>query len=190
MTLDPISGTIVATEHERLERQLFEAEWSEAKARLGREPLLNELERTSAQRRADAFVEMATRSASAPEGGRRPAPLFSVLVDFPTLSGRICQLAKHNTVVTPGSLLPWIEEADIERAVFAPGKRIECSERSRLFTGATRRAIELRDQECQHPYCDLPADRCQSRSHHRVLQGRLDHPGERKAALRLPQPPR
>jgi HNH endonuclease len=161
MTLDAISGTIVATEHQRLERTLFESDWAEAKERLGREPLPHELERTSAQRRADAFVEMATRSATAPAGGRRPAPLFSVLVDFPTLSGRICQLA-NNTVVTPGSLLPWIEEADIERAVFTPGRRIECSETSRLFTGATRRAIELRDRECQHPYCDVPADRCQA----------------------------
>jgi Domain of unknown function (DUF222)/HNH endonuclease len=161
MTLDPISGTIVASEHGRLEQELFEADWAEAKERLGREPLPHELERTPAQRRADAFVEMATRSAAAPEGGRRPAPLFSVLVDYQTLAGRICQLAKTNTVVTPGSLLPWLEEADIERAVFTPKKRVECSEKSRLFTGATRRAIELRDRECQHPYCDVPADRCQ-----------------------------
>jgi HNH endonuclease len=65
-------------------------------------------------------------------------------------------------VVTPGSLLPWLEEADIERAVFTPSRRIECSETSRLFTGATRRAIELRDRECQHPYCDVPAERCQA----------------------------
>jgi hypothetical protein len=161
MTLDPISGTIVAGEHQRLERQLFEADWAEAKERLGREPLLNELGRTSAQRRADAFVEMATRSASTPENARRPAPLFSVLVDYPTLSGRLCQLAR-GTVVTPGSLLPWLEEADLERAVFAPGRRVECSVTARFFTGATRRAIELRDQQCQHPCCDVPAERCQA----------------------------
>jgi hypothetical protein len=84
MTLDPIGGTIVASEHARLDQALFEADWAEAKERLGREPLLTELGRTSAQRRADAFVEMATRSATAPADGRRPAPLFSVLVDYPT----------------------------------------------------------------------------------------------------------
>jgi hypothetical protein len=161
MTLDPISGTIVANEHARLERALFEADWAEAKERLGREPLLGELGRTSAQRRADAFVEMATRSATAPENGRRPAPLFSVLVDYQTLSGRMCQLAR-GTVVTPGSLLPWLDEAYVERAVFAPGRRVECSITARFFTGATRRAIELRDQECQHPCCDVPAERCQA----------------------------
>ena len=34
--------------------------------------------------------------------------------------------------------------------------------RTRLFSGATRRAIEIRDQECTHPYCDEPVERCQA----------------------------
>ncbi len=31
MTLDPISGTVVSTELERLERGLFEADWAQAR---------------------------------------------------------------------------------------------------------------------------------------------------------------
>ncbi|MBW3627635.1 MAG: HNH endonuclease, partial [Actinobacteria bacterium] len=31
----------------------------------------------------------------------------------------------------------------------------------RLFTGATRRAVQVRDQECFHPLCDEPAEFCQ-----------------------------
>ncbi|HUZ10815.1 MAG TPA: HNH endonuclease signature motif containing protein, partial [Acidimicrobiales bacterium] len=31
----------------------------------------------------------------------------------------------------------------------------------RLFAGATRRAVELRDRECTHPYCDRPAPGCE-----------------------------
>jgi uncharacterized protein DUF222/HNH endonuclease len=162
MTLDPVSGTIVSNELNRLEHDLFEVDCAEAKERLGRPARLDELARTSAQRRADALVEMATRSATAPADGRRPAPLFSVLVDYPTLSGRICQLAQGATVISPGTLLPWLDEAYVERAVFAPGRRVEVGITSRFFTGATRRAIELRDQECQHPYCDEPAERCQA----------------------------
>ena len=42
-----------------------------------------------------------------------------------------------------------------------PGRRVEISPTSRLFTGATRRAIEVRDQECTHPTCDVTASRCQ-----------------------------
>jgi hypothetical protein len=160
MALDPISGTIVASEHQRLEAELFEADWAKARAELGREPHLSELARTPAQRRADALVEMAIRSRSAPENGRRPEPLFSVMVGYEALHGRICQLSS-GSVVTPGSLLAYLEGADFERAVFAPNKRVEVSATARLFSGATRRAIELRDRTCTHPFCDVPAERCQ-----------------------------
>jgi hypothetical protein len=160
MTLDPISGAIVSGELRRLEQDLFEEDWAKATEELGRDPKSTELCRTSAQRRADALVEMATRSKGAPADGRRPEPLFSILVGYETLHGRICELSTGQ-VVTPGSLLPWLDGALFERAVFAPGKRVEVSVTSRLFTGGTRRAIELRDQECTHPYCDTPADQCQ-----------------------------
>jgi hypothetical protein len=88
MTLDPLAGAIVSGELERLEGELFEADWAEAARSLGRDPTVGELSRTPGQRRADALVEMATRSRTAPEGGRRPAPLFSVLVDYPTAVSR------------------------------------------------------------------------------------------------------
>jgi 5-methylcytosine-specific restriction endonuclease McrA len=55
-----------------------------------------------------------------------------------------------------------LDEAYIERAVYRPDNRVEVSETTRLFTGATRRAIELRDRQCTHPYCDLPASACQA----------------------------
>jgi len=38
---------------------------------------------------------------------------------------------------------------------------IDVGERTRLYRGALRRAIQVRDRECQHHYCDEPADRCQ-----------------------------
>ena len=65
------------------------------------------------------------------------------------------------SVISPGSLLAYLEGADFERAVFAPGQRVEVSVTARLFSGATRRAIELRDRTCTHPFCDVPAERCQ-----------------------------
>jgi hypothetical protein len=186
MTLDPISGAIVGGELDRLEKLFFEAEWAEANERLGREPLVSELTRTPGQRRADALVEMATRS-KATHHGRRPAPLFTVLVDYESLHGRLSQL-EDGTVVPPGHLLPWLLQADLERAtfkvggtvemgapaklasltpealqraVFTPQGRNEVAPTARLFTGATRRAIEVRDRTCAHPTCDVPASRCQ-----------------------------
>jgi hypothetical protein len=160
MTLDPISGSIVSNELNRLEHDLFEADCAEAKERLGRTARIDELTRTSGQRRADALVEMATRSRTAPAEGTRPAPLFSVLVGFETLKGRICEL-ENGTVLHPRALEPWMDSAYFERAVFAPTNRIDVSVRSRFFTGGTRRAIELRDRTCTHPHCYEPAENCQ-----------------------------
>jgi hypothetical protein len=78
--LDPLGGTVVLDELTRLERQLYEAEKASG-----------EITRNPAQRRADALVEMATRSASTPPGARRPRPLYTILVGFETFAGRICQ---------------------------------------------------------------------------------------------------
>jgi hypothetical protein len=158
---DPIAGEVVARELGRIEDELFAADWAEAKARLGEEVRAADLRRTPAQRRADALVEMATRSATAPAGGRRPEPLFTVLVGYETLAGTICELA-NGTMVTPGSLLPWLESAWVERVVFdGPSRVIDVGGHRRLFSGATRRAVEVRDRECFDPSCDVPAERCQ-----------------------------
>ena len=161
MTLDPVSGSIVSNELNRLEHDLFEADCAEAKERLGRTPRLDELARTSAQRRADALVEMATRSRTAPADGIRPAPLFSVFVGYETMHGRICEL-ENGTVLAPSALTAWMDSAYFERAIFSLGNRVDVSVRARLFTGGTRRAIELRDRICTHPYCYEPAENCQA----------------------------
>jgi hypothetical protein len=159
--LDPIGGAIFATELERIEQRLFEEDWAEARARLGDKACAADLRRTPRQRRADALVEMARRSAALPEGSRTPEPLFSVFIDLETLYGMICELA-DGTVVTPGSLVPHLDRAWLERVVFGPDSRVmDLGVRRRLFTGATRRAVQLRDRECFHEFCDLPADKCQ-----------------------------
>ncbi len=160
MTLDPYSGAIVAGELSRLENELFEADWARAKESLGREPRLDQLPRTAAERRADALVEMAQRSEGAKGTDRRPEPLFTILVGYETLYGRICRI-EGGPIVSPGSLLPWLERASFERVVFSPQNRIECSQRARFFSGATRRAIEVRDQTCTHPFCERPSTQCQ-----------------------------
>lgn len=163
VTLDPISGSIVNTELTRIEEEFFKADWDRARAETGGNPKVDDLWRTPVQRRADALVEMAARSSLVQSDGARrpPAPLFSVLVDWPTLSGRVCELAE-GIVVSPGELVPWLSFADLERAVMEPSGRVEVSSTNRLFTGATRRAIELRDRECVHAFCDVPGARCQA----------------------------
>jgi hypothetical protein len=159
--LDPISGAVVDNALRRIEQELFEADWAEARARLGEAAGVADLGRTAAQRRADALVEMARRAGAVPQGARRPEPLFTVVVGYETFAGRMCQLA-NGTVVTPGSLVPWLDEAWVERVVFdSPSRVVDVGAARRAFTGATRRAVEVRDQQCFHPLCTIPADECE-----------------------------
>jgi 5-methylcytosine-specific restriction endonuclease McrA len=59
-------------------------------------------------------------------------------------------------------VLPHLDRADVERALFdGPSKVIDIGVRRRLFTGATRTAIQLRDRVCTHPSCDWPAEDCE-----------------------------
>lgn len=159
--LDPINGAIVAGELRRIDQELFEADWKDAKARLGRDPMKAELGRTATQRRADALVEMATRSASTLPGARRPEPLFTVISGGQRFREMLLQLA-DGTVVTPGSVVPWLVDGWIERIMFdGPSRVVDVGVRRRLFTGATRRAVLVRDGECYHETCDVPADDCE-----------------------------
>jgi hypothetical protein len=83
-----------------------------------------------------------------------------VFVGYETFSAMLCQLG-DGTVVSPGALKPWIDDAWVERVVFdGPSRVIDVGVSRRLFDGATRRAVELRDRECFHPYCDTPAVDC------------------------------
>lgn len=161
MLLDPITGQIVYDELSRIEKRLFEAEWAELHERLGQGAGIDDLLRPASQRRADALAEMARRSRTAPANGRKPEPLFTVLVDYETFAGRICEMA-NGTVISPGTLVDWLDRSWIERVVFdGPSRVIDVGVTQRLFTGATRRAIEVRDRRCFHEFCEEPASRCQ-----------------------------
>ena len=98
---DPLNGAVVANALGTIEKELFEADWAEAKARVGERVGAGDLARTPRQRRADALVEMARRAMAVPAGARRPEPLFSVLVGYEAFAGRTCELA-DGTVVAPG----------------------------------------------------------------------------------------
>jgi hypothetical protein len=158
MTFDRISGTIINNCLARIERAMFKTDWAEAKARLGRDPKVDELSRTPAQRRADAMVEMAIRAETAPKDGRRPVPSFTVVVGYETFAGRVCELF-NRTVISPGTVAKWLDGADIERVVFdGPSRVIDVGAKRRFYRGALRRAIEVRDRDCFDPTCEDPVE--------------------------------
>ena len=108
-------------------------------------------------------MELARRGTAVPEGARVVRrPLFTVHVDHETLLGRICELGRSRTVVAPGALVPWLSEAHVERVVFDGDERVlAVGRRRRFFSGAERRAVEVRDQECTSRYCEVPAEDCE-----------------------------
>jgi len=133
LVLDPVNGAVVANQLSRIEAELFEADWAQARAERDEQACGADLPRTPSQRRADALVEMATRAASAHPGARRPEPLFTVMVGYETFAGRICELANAR-VVSPGALVPWLERAWVERVVFEGPSRV-------IDVGAARQAV-------------------------------------------------
>ena len=145
--LDPLGGEIVKTQLDRICEQLRLQDQRDG------------VTRTATQRRADALVEMALRSTTAPADGLRPRPLLTVTIGNDPFN-HLCQTA-IGTVIAPGLLIPYLADADIERIVYdPPNRRIEASYRQ-SFTGALRRIIEVRDGHCQHGSgCDEPATRC------------------------------
>ncbi len=158
--LDPIGGQIFLRELQRLEQELFEADWAQARERLGEGATAADLARTPKQRRADALRIMAERSAAKPAGAVEPRVLLHVLAGHHSVN-RMCELS-NGTVVTPGQVLPLLDQADVERAIFdGPSKVIDLGVRRRLFTGATRTAVQLTHPRCDHPSCDEPAERCE-----------------------------
>ena len=159
-TFEPVGFALFAEALGRIERELWATDWADAKRRLGDGVSEADLGRTRPQRRYDALIEMARRATAAPPGARSPRPLITVVVDAPTLTGRICELSTGR-VLTPGEVLPLLCDTDVERVVFDGASRVlDVGERQRFFTGATRRAVEVRDRRCTHPTCGVPAHRC------------------------------
>jgi hypothetical protein len=157
---DPVGLAEFRSALERIETELWKQDWADARERLGETATEVDLARTRAQRRYDALIEMARRATSAPAGAKQPRPLITVLVDYPTLAGRVCELST-GPVVTPGEILPLLNGADIERIVFdSPSRVLDVGERQRFFTGATRRAVEVKDRRCDIKTCTTPAHRC------------------------------
>ncbi|MGQ0434136.1 MAG: DUF222 domain-containing protein [Microthrixaceae bacterium] len=158
--LDPVTGEIVARELARLEQELFEADWAEARQRLGEGATVSDLRRTPKQRRADALRIMAERSAAKPADATEGRVLIHVLAGDQSVE-RMCELS-DGSVVTPGEILPLLDRADVARVIFdGPSRVLDVGVRQRLFTGATRIAVEMRDRFCQHPSCSVPAERCE-----------------------------
>lgn len=93
---DPVGYATFSAALDRIEQDLWATDWAAARDRYGHLATADDLPRTPTQRRHDALVEMARRATAAPPGARRPRPLVTVLVDYPTLLGRLRARQRHH----------------------------------------------------------------------------------------------
>lgn len=79
----------------------FENDWDAARERLGRQPTVDELDRTPAQRRADALLEMARRPAATSKPGE-PAPrALRLRMDYETFVAEMARMTGRDDVPYP-----------------------------------------------------------------------------------------
>ena len=148
--LTPLATETVTDALARIEHELFAADWAAAREVHGDDVTAAHLARSPAQRRHDALVEMAVRASAAPADGKRPRPLVTVLVDYETLTGRVCQLAGSGTVIPPCDILELLGQDDtlMERAVFDGPNRVRDISSARSFRGILRRILDITHQRC------------------------------------------
>ncbi|HEU5111655.1 MAG TPA: DUF222 domain-containing protein [Micromonosporaceae bacterium] len=127
-------------------------------------------DRSPGQRRADALTEvcaLALRCTELPDnGGDRPQ--VTVTVPFDPVRNLVGPgVLDDGAELTPDQVRRVACDAQIIPAVLGgDGEALDVGRARRLFTGATRRALVLRDGGCAFPNCDRPPRWCDA--HHIV----------------------
>lgn len=166
---------------DHFERAEFDADWNDAKERVGEKVATSDLARTHQQRRADAFHAMCLAAAGATPGLRPPAPLVNVMMDQRTLDETIewvttgvwpapdlSDLASRRCHTTDGVPIPPTDalaamlQGHVRRVVVDGGVTIDMGRRQRLFRGNNRDAAMIRTTHCVWAGCDLPTSRCEA----------------------------
>jgi hypothetical protein len=155
--LDPESGEIVLT-------AMQAAVDAELRASGGKDL------RTPAQRRADAWTELAQRYLDSPErpsvGGERPN--LTLTVDVDTLqAGTGSGQLDHAGALTAGAVRRLACDAALMRVVTSGGSMpLDVGRRTAVIPAHLRRAVVVRDGTCRFPGCRRPHAWCDA--HHVV----------------------
>jgi hypothetical protein len=140
-----------------VDSEIVLAELSRLAKELRQEDMKAGVTRTAAQLRAAAMVRMASRSINAT--GMTARPLLQIIAG--DLAARhMCQLQSGH-VVHPQDLAEYIDAAVMETFLFDGPMVVMAKTNQRLFRGALRKAILVRDRRCQHEAgCPTPASEC------------------------------
>ena len=174
-----LQGAVMAEIFERFETAELYADWAAAREVHGEDARVEHLDRTPAQRRADAMFRIFGRAAAA--DGCSPEPLVNIVVDLETFEDELRRSAGVDVRVDPNEVLDdrrchtldgtQIRPAEAVAAalvghvrrvvVDSAGTVIDLGRRQRLFTGSARDAAFLQallrgpgGLGCLWPGCD------------------------------------
>jgi hypothetical protein len=162
-------------EAEALRTQRAEGRITDSQYLTARLELEHREARSTAQRMADALVDMVNEMGSLDKvpaaGGQTPRLVVTLNYQdlHDALAGEIAADVVHGAIgdlpVDAGSLRRMCCEAGILPVVLGGESQVmDIGQERRLVTGAIRRALEVRDKNCIHPGCTVPANLCQA--HH------------------------
>lgn len=160
----------------------FQADWAEAKARLGDRVTVADLARTASQRRMDALYNIFLSAAAAVPGAQRPEPLVNLVMDDRTYNETaqwvatgvrppldLCDYASRRCHTTDGDPIPRSDAlaaaliGQMRRVVVnSAGVVINMGRKARLFTGNARDAVMLRSTHCVWTGCTMPGSTSQA----------------------------
>ena len=152
-------GEIVANEINRRARAMYRAEKRLADANG------TTVETTAAQRRADAFVDMAMQAITAGDcGNAANVPAITAIIRIDDLADADVQPTdvvgetEHGHPVTAATALRWTCDCTISRVILGPNSvPTDLGTAARLPSPAQRRALAVRDRGCVFPGCDRHA---------------------------------
>jgi hypothetical protein len=123
--------------------------------------------RLAPQRRVDALVDVCAHAMSG-TAGDLPFAQLAVTVSLDALTGQFgAGVVDTGDQMSPGAVRRLACSAGILPAVLGSQSEVlDLGRQQRLFTGATRRALILRDRGCAFPGCDRPPSWCDG--HHLV----------------------
>jgi len=171
----------------------FRTDWETAKARLGESVTKADLDRTDAQRRADALHRLFQDAAASPAGAVPPGFVHNIVWDADTYEETVASMTENRpphhdpdtfmchtpdgvdvnpTEAAANSLVGQIRRMIVD----ATGVVIDLG-RARRFTGSARTAATATQTTCIWPGCWLRAGACEVDHIHEHATGGMTNPG-------------
>ena len=170
---------------DRFAQAEFAAEWDELRGRVGDDACPGMLERTEAQRRADALAAIFQRAAATDPSAKDPEPVVNIVIDQAVYEAQLTAMVNGERVqcstrtisptnaAAPPPVFTWTRPTpspppssgtSAGSCSTVKGRIINLGYRSRIFTGGARQAAVLQaaldgDGRCLWPGCGLR--RCQ-----------------------------